>query len=330
MQPTKRPVARPRVLLGSASTPLVLSVGGLLVLAVAVALVLLIAFAIGGTRYRESIGALTGLAGEAQAGDLQMRVTSTASKVAAGSELELAVTIQNNGSSAIAVASWECGATVAVEADLAAPSTQGRSLDDPLDAELRAFALPAREAAEDGPGVFTRPPECVLPEDQRAIGDQELGAGDELHTIISWRAELVDGVPAASGDVPLTVRVAYREAGQEEAPYLPLVVTTVVTVTDGERGPISAVQALDAVISDKGFSDWLRAAPSATWTSANVFLQNLGPGDNGIVPDGPSWEVDLFRNVDGVRQSAISFVDPATGELRSVNLCTRDCGLGAE
>jgi hypothetical protein len=168
-----------------------------------------------------------------------------------------------------------------------------------------------------------------VPADEQAIGDHHLAAGDELNVIIPWRAELVDGVPAAVGDVTMTVRVAYREAGNEKAPYQALVATTALAVLEGEREPISAAQALDAVMSDKAFAEWLHVAPSSSWTAANVFLQNLGPGDNGIVPNGPSWEVDVFRRVDGTRQWAISFVDPATGEIRSVSVCEQECGTAA-
>lgn len=80
-------------------------------------------------------------------------------------------------------------------------------------------------------------------------------------------------------------------------------------------------------ISGKPRPPWVALRlDSRVLPTASAFLQNLGPGDNGIVPDGPSWEVDLFRVVDGERQWAISFVDVTTGKVRSVNTCTTACG----
>jgi hypothetical protein len=272
----------------------------------------------------------SGLAAEASTDNLRMSVEAAGDHVQSGAELQIDVTIKNNRASAVSIASWECGAPISVEATLRGPSDPGRNLSDPLEIDLRALALTSPDVNASGTGVITRPPECAAPSKQQAIGDQRLDPGEEFRATILWRAELVEGVPASPGDVTITVRAAYRDAAAERAAYLPLIVSATVVVTDGEKAPISAAQALDAVLADADFGGWLRTAPSSTWTSANVFLQNLGPGDNGIVPDGPSWEVDVFRNVDGTRQWAISFVDPGTGQVRSVNLCDKECGTAAE
>lgn len=328
MQPTQNRIRSPKVGPGPSVERLALSTRSLISLVI-LAVLASVVLGTGALRGVGPLASSTGLAVVASADNLRMTVTAATDRVASGGELDLAISVQNVGASPVSLASWECGAPISVEATLEAPTNAGRDLADPLEAELRALAVTKPDANEVGAGVITRPPECAAPDGQQAIGDQQLTVGQELHAATPWRAELVDGVPAAVGDVTLTVRVAYRESGMEEAPYQPLVATTTLVVSDGEEGPISAAQALDAVLSEKKFAVWLRAAPSSSWTAANVFLQNLGSGDNGIVPAGPSWEVDVFRAVDGARQWAIAFVDPATGQVRSVNLCERECGTAA-
>lgn len=270
----------------------------------------------------------TGLAVESVADDLRLTIAAASRTVESGEPLELSISVHNAGRDAVGLASWECGAPLSVEASLAAPSDPGRELTDRIELDLRAFALTDKADAKPGPGVVMRSAECALPGEQQVIGDQRLAAGDDLRRTLPWRAELVDGVGASPGVATLTVRVAYRAIDDDKAPYKALVGSTEIIITDGGKTAISAAQALDAVLADEKFSKWLRDAPSESWTAANVFLQNLGPGENGIVPDGPSWEVDLFREVDGARQWAISFVDPSTGAVRSVNVCDEKCGTG--
>lgn len=329
MQSTPNRIRSPKVGPGPGLQQTGLSKRGLSLVFLAVVGVAVAAPASGAIRVGQPLASFSGIAAEASADDLRMTVTAATDRVSSGGELQLAVSVHNAGASRVSIASWECGAPIAVEATLGAPSNPGRDLADPLEAELRALAVVPNANAV-GSGVITRPSECAIPDDKQTIGDQELAPGQALSATTPWSAELVDGVPAPTGDATLTVRVAYREAGKAQAPYKPLVATTKILVSEGEKAPISATQALDAVLDEEAFSAWLRAAPSSSWTSANVFLQNLGPGNNGIVPDGPSWEVDVFRTVDGARQWAISFVDPATGQVRSVNLCERECGTTAQ
>jgi hypothetical protein len=45
----------------------------------------------------------------------------------------------------------------------------------------------------------------------------------------------------------------------------------------------------------------------------------------GIVPEAPSWEIDLFREIGVPRNWAIGFVDARTGDLVSVTYCDVPC-----
>ena len=87
---------------------------------------------------------------------------------------------------------------------------------------------------------------------------------------------------------------------------------------------VGAGQALDAMLADEKFAAWLGEEAKGTWSTANVFLMNYGAAQ-GIVPAGPSWEIDLFREVGVPRNWAIGYVDPFTGRLRNLTFCKAPC-----
>lgn len=258
--------------------------------------------------------------------DVQISLEANSDKVAAGDELDMVIRIHNGRPVAIDLAPWECGAAASVEALLHGSIAPGRELEDPIERELRAMAMAGVGDSSAGSVVITRPSACSGTGASASGEHLVLDPGQELAEHTAWRPALVDGVPAAPGDVVITARAAYRVGTDSRGTYLPLVVSATGHITDGLPTGISAEQALDALLGDAGFGTWLRSAPSTSWTTVNVFLQNLGPAPAGIVPGGPSWEVDVFREVDGRRQSAIAFVDPVTGELRAVRLCDAGCG----
>ena len=91
---------------------------------------------------------------------------------------------------------------------------------------------------------------------------------------------------------------------------------------------VSAGQAIDALLADRGFSAWLAQTPVTSWDSAHILLENSGR--TSIVPAGPSWEIQLFRNEDHQgrtrgREFVLGFVDPAAGTVRSINYCNAPC-----
>lgn len=154
----------------------------------------------------------------------------------------------------------------------------------------------------------------------------------------TWRAELLPGLPALPGTVPLTVGAGYDPQG--EPPSSPpdydgpgaswtrlhkaLEVETSVEVVGGAASAIAPGPALDAILADRGFRKWLGARPAKTWGAVNLFL--TGPGDQGAFGKIPaSWEIELFREIGVPRNWAIGFVDAATGKLVSVHYCDVPC-----
>jgi hypothetical protein len=103
-----------------------------------------------------------------------------------------------------------------------------------------------------------------------------------------------------------------------------LTVDTTVEVVGPARHVLSIGEAIDALLMDRRFSTWLGEGPSRTWSVANVFLES-SPRAEGIVPPGPAWEIDLFREVGVPRNWAIGFVDPLTGAIRNLMFCNVPC-----
>ncbi len=97
-----------------------------------------------------------------------------------------------------------------------------------------------------------------------------------------------------------------------------------VTVEPGDQRLKSPGQVIDALLADKAFSKWLAKEPKRTWSNTNLFLLSW-PKHEGIIPKGPSWEIDLFREVGVPRQWAIAFVDPFDATVRSVTYCNVPC-----
>jgi hypothetical protein len=155
---------------------------------------------------------------------------------------------------------------------------------------------------------------------------------------LTWSAMLVDGVPAPPGEVPFAVVASYDPIGEppsyppdHEGPpamwspvYQQLTVTGTIEIVGEVREVLSAGQAVDAMLSDTEFLNWLATQPSSAWSVVNVFLQNPGMGQ-GIVPAGPSWEIDVFREIDVPRNWAIGFVDAYSGRLLNVEYCNDPC-----
>jgi hypothetical protein len=169
------------------------------------------------------------------------------------------------------------------------------------------------------------------------VMERVLGPGESMTATLVWRAELTAGVAAEPGSVPFVISLGHDPEGEPpsyppdyEGPigswfklWKQLSVEGTIDIV-GDRAPIlSGGQALDAILGNPRFIDWLAELPSSTWSGANLFLQSGGGG--GIVPSGPSWDLDLYREAGVPRNWAIAFVDPFTGEVLGVHTCDIPC-----
>jgi hypothetical protein len=155
-----------------------------------------------------------------------------------------------------------------------------------------------------------------------ALPSTVIPARTAYETVLTWRAEIVAGVPAIAGPAPFTIRVLYDHVGLAGGMTHAetLAVSGSVKVLDGAASAVSAGQAVDAVIADAAFAAWLAKQPPRAWANANLFLQ---PAANARpLPDVPYWDVELFREP---RNWAIAYVDARTGALLNVTFCDVPC-----
>ena len=163
-----------------------------------------------------------------------------------------------------------------------------------------------------------------------------LGVG--LPSSLSWKAEIVAGVDALSGPVPFTVSAGYDQLnGPPSYPpdysgpmmswspmFKSLEVKGELEVVGEGTALKGAGEVIDAALADKKFATWLGKRPAKTWSAANLFLTSQ-PHAVGILPKGPAWELDLFREMGVPRHWAIAFIDPFDASLISVTYCNIPC-----
>jgi hypothetical protein len=285
---------------------------------------------------------------------LSIMVELDSDLVAPGGTLVVTATVRNNRPRDVTLGGGWCGEPVDVTARFAIPTEPvGRAWAGIEGAwkefvRTRAFAPgggPADEAltvhGRTGPGCD--PVERVL------------GPGETLTITSRLSAEIVNGIPALPGEVPLEITLLHDPvdsplvsppaggaepppvsppAGGAEPPRLPGLrigptwrqfdLRTSVRVDGDARHVLSIGETADAMLGDRRFATWLATMPARTWDVSNVFLQNNGKAE-GIVPAGPSWEVDLFREAGVPRNWAIGFVDPFTGKVLNLAFCDVPC-----
>lgn len=269
---------------------------------------------------------------------LSMVVTLSASDVAPGGTVTINVTVRNDRSVPVPIGPGYCGSLATMYAVLPVPlDPVGRDWDE-IEGTFKQYAL--TEGFREGvvpmsqPGwVYANATRC-----NDASSDTMLEPGGSLTDSMTWSALLVKGVPALAGDVPFTVSLAHDPSGAPpsyppgyEGPlaswfrtYRQLTVTGIIAIVGDAPSVLSAGQAVDAMLSDERFTNWLSKQPASTWSIANVFLQNPGKAQ-GIMPGGPSWDVELFREVGVPRNWAIGYVDAFSGEVLNLTFCNNPC-----
>jgi hypothetical protein len=147
--------------------------------------------------------------------------------------------------------------------------------------------------------------------------------GTTYETLLTWTAAIVAGVPAIPGPAPFSIAVRHdqRLAGGGLIRADTLEATGTITITDGAPSAVSAGEALDAVIADGAFGQWLAKQPRKSWVNTNLFLE---PGAVGVaaLPAVPYWDVELFREP---RNWAIVYVDALSGQILRRSFCDIPC-----
>jgi hypothetical protein len=284
--------------------------------------------------------ATAGVDGAPGASDDKLTVTVALGRaeVEPGASVTIAVTVHNGRSVPVVLSVDQCGAPATMYAVVPVPvGPSGRDWDG-IAGDFKTYAL--TEGYREGGAPATAPGwvyATVRPCRERG-SELTLAPGDTASSSMTWTAAIVDGVPAAPGQVPFKVTVGHDPTGAPPSnppghtgplgswfrTYAQLVVDGTIRIGGDAPNVLTAGQALDAMLADRRFSAWLSERPKGTWSGANVFLLNYGAAQ-GIVPAGPSWEIDLFRETGVPRNWAIGFVDPFTGTLRNLAFCNAPC-----
>jgi hypothetical protein len=272
---------------------------------------------------------------------LSLTVSPADPDVTPGGTLTVSATIHNGRSDPVVLQIQRCGAPALMSFMLPFPADpSGRSWSG-LAGDYKAFALGQLESS----GGLLQPwyaDAKPCPQDSGWVAT--LKPGETTTARLVWTAELVAGVPALPGDLDFTVTVGHdptctpppgRECGPLGSiggsvmswPWTFQDLTAsggVLRIAGDSPTVVTAGQAIDALLADRRFSAWLSEEPAKTWSTASVMLLNYGPAQ-GIVPAGPSWEVDLFREKGVPRNWAIGFIDPFTAKVRNLTFCNAAC-----
>jgi hypothetical protein len=148
-------------------------------------------------------------------------------------------------------------------------------------------------------------------------------AGATYETELTWTAEIVNGLPAAPGAAPFSIKVLYDSetvaGGMTSAQTLET--TGTITVLDGATGAVSAGVAIDAALGDPEFATWLAKQPQDSWANVNLLLQPRAFRVD-VLPEVPYWDIELYREP---RDWAVLFVDAVSGEVIGRIFCNTPC-----
>ena len=272
------------------------------------------------------------VAATAQADGIAMQIFTASD----GSSLR--VHIHSDRSESVVYPVDACGNAVSLTAEIPVPATiLGRNWAG-IEGRFKDYAL----ATGYGPGAVNALDPVIVPiagPDCAMDGSQaDLVSGGEIDMVANWTPTYVIGLPV---DVPtVSVHASFRFDPYGQPPsyapdydgarsswivrYHSVKATAEVKVQQPGRPVISAGQALDVVLSDPKFDAWLENEPSDTWSNANLFMEHAS-APTVVVPDGASWQIELFRDVGVPRTWAAAFVDPYTATLRKLEVCDEPC-----
>ena len=269
---------------------------------------------------------------------LSLSVTLSAPEVAPGGSVTIDVTVRNDRPEPVVLGPGTCGTSADMYALLPVPLDPiGRDWSG-IAAKFKHYAL--TEGMQPGIVPMSKPIAIDATATPCFQGDDDVTLQPDatLAASLTWSAFLVQDVPALPGDVPFTVSIAHDPQGAPpsyppgyEGPgvtwfrtYEALTVSGTLRIVGDVTPVLSAGQAIDAMLSNKRFESWLSRQPRSTWSNANVFLQNYAK-PNLVAPAGPSWDVELYREVGVSRNWAIGAVEAHSGKVLNLEFCNAPC-----
>jgi hypothetical protein len=274
----------------------------------------------------------------AEADGYTLTVTADRETLAPGGTVEFTATFHNGTADPIDVAGPACSGGVTAFVFVRLPQEPAGKTWSGVRQRFKDYVLKQGM----GPGIVPAldplqlniwPPECG-----EWTLSSELEAGESITTRMSWKAEIVAGVDALAGAVPFSVSVGYDiqngppsyppgyqgPRGSWVADFKQLAVQGELEVVGTGRTLAGPGEVIDAALADKKYAKWLAERPATTWSGANLFLGSM-PAAEGILPKGPAWQLDLFREIGVPRHWAIAIIDPFDASLISVHYCDVPC-----
>lgn len=265
---------------------------------------------------------------------VRLEVSLASASVLRGQPIKFHIRVVNGRASAVNYKPSLCNLPATVSALLDLPFDEpGRNWDG-IAAAFKTFALtrgdwPGR--ADDSTQLRIEPRFCHGGSDE-----ETLAPGTSIESDIEIPAEIVTGVPALAGVASISAVLIHDikfdppnpDPGSSGLPaHCFGCWTSEVLAVDGHVAligeapqPISGGQALDALLANPTFETWLAEQSEEAWSGSNLFIWPGGGG--GIMPDRPSWQIELFREP---RNWAIAFVDVYSGAILSATYCNVPC-----
>ena len=274
----------------------------------------------------------------AEADGYTLTVTADRLTLAPGETVTFTATFHNGTDKPIDVAGPRCGAGMAGTVFMVLPKAPAGKIWTGIRQTFKDFVLKSAM----GPGGVPALEPLQVPMSGQECGEyaisSELAAGESVSRLMSWKAEIVGGVDPLVGPVPFTVSAGYDQLngppsyppdytgvrGSWSPMFKSLQVNGQLEIAGEGKALKGPGEVIDAALADKRFASWLAKRPATTWSNANLFLVSW-PQAEGIMPKGPAWELDLFREIGVPRHWAIAFIDPFDASLISVTYCNIPC-----
>ena len=274
----------------------------------------------------------------AEADGYTLTVTADRLTLAPGETVTFEATFYNGTDRPIDVAGPQCGAGVNGSVQVELPTKPVGKTWSGIRQTFKDYVLTQAYGPGGVPALEPLRLDISGPECGEYTISSELAAGKSVTRSMSWEAQIVAGIDALPGRVPFSVSVGYdQQNGPPSYPpdyegprgsWVPMFKSLTVNgdlriVGEGRalKGP---GEIIDALLADKKYATWLAEQPAKTWSNANLFLLS-SPRPEGILPKGPAWDIDLFREVGVPRHWAIGFIDPFDATLISVHYCDVPC-----
>ena len=274
----------------------------------------------------------------ADADGYSLTVTADRLTLAPGETVQFKATFHNGTAHPIDIAGPACGGGTNGSVSVALPVQPTGKTWTGIRQTFKDYVLGQGYGPGGVPALDPLRVDLSYPECGEWTISSELGPGESVTRSMSWKANIVVGVDALPGPVPFTISAGYdQQNGPPSYPpdyqgirgswspmFKSLEVKGELEIVGEGRALKGPGEAIDALLSNKKFSNWLGKRPSRTWSNANLFLVSW-PRREGIMPKGPAWEIDLFREMGVPRHWAIAFVDPFDASLISVTYCNIPC-----